>query len=274
MNDEVIDTVRVLLDLRRLGASLAILAGVGVLLFLLRRLTAGLAERFPRRRLLILSAFPVLRLGLWLAAATFVIFAVLQPSLNAVLALSATVGVAVGFGAQDLVRNVLAGVLILAERPFSAGDLIEVDGHRGEVLSIGLRSVRLRTFDDSTVSLPNSLLINNPVSNSNSGELHELVAVEVTLPASVDTHAVADLAYEAALCSPYCYRKKPVTVLVEDRYDLVPLTVFRVKAYVVDVRFEKALASDIVARLKEEVAARGLVPGAAADFTAAPATAG
>ena len=49
------------------------------------------------------------------------------------LTISASIGLAVGLGAQDLIRNLIAGVLMLFERPFLVGDMIGVGDHYGEV---------------------------------------------------------------------------------------------------------------------------------------------
>ena len=72
--------------------------------------------------------------------------------------------------------------------------------------------------------------------------------------------SVIGLKQEAALCSPYVYRKNPVVVLVEDLFDHGFLSVFKVKAYVVDVRFERLMASDITERIKESIIERNILP--------------
>ena len=76
------------------------------------------------------------------------------------------VGVAVALGAQDLFRNLIAGILVLAERRFSQGDWIRVDGVvEGTVVSIGFRSSVIRRFDKAPVFVPNSKLSDNSLTN-------------------------------------------------------------------------------------------------------------
>ncbi len=157
-------------------------------------------------------------------------------------------------------KNVLAGVFILMDRPFRVGDLIKVDDYYGEVIQIGIRTSRIHTFDDSMITLPNGMLFSKAVVNSNSGALFEQVVVEFFLPGTVPVAGVKDLMQEAALCSPYVYRKNPVVVLVEDLFDHGFLSVFKVKAYVVDVRFERFMASDITERIKENILERNILP--------------
>ncbi len=210
-----------------------------------------LAAKFGRYRIFISSLFPVLRLGIWIGTTAFVVFAVFNPPLNTLLAISASAGLALGLGAQDLIKNIIAGIVILFDRPFRVGDMIDAGGHYGEVRSIGLRSTRIQTFDDSTVTLPNSMVLGQAVSNSNAGELDEMVVVEFHLPASVDVGQARELAREAAACSPYVFLKKPIVVAIEDRFDRTFLTRMRIKVYVLDIRLERLVASDITERLKQ-----------------------
>ncbi len=76
------------------------------------------------------------------------------------------VGVAVALGAQDLFRNLIAGILVLAERRFNQGDWIRVDGVvEGTVESIGFRSSVIRRFDKAPVYVPNSKLSDDSLTN-------------------------------------------------------------------------------------------------------------
>lgn len=75
-------------------------------------------------------------------------------------------GVAVGLGAQDLFKNLIAGLLILTEKRFLPGDWIKVDGVvEGTVEEINFRSTLVRRFDKGPVYVPNSKLADNAVTN-------------------------------------------------------------------------------------------------------------
>ncbi len=75
-------------------------------------------------------------------------------------------GVAVALGAQDLFKNLIAGILILAEKRFADGDWIRVDDVvEGTVESIGFRSTRVRRFDKAPVQVPNAQLADRAVTN-------------------------------------------------------------------------------------------------------------
>ena len=90
--------------------------------------------------------------------------AILVPELLTALgslgvALGAAVGAALGFGAQQLVRDYLNGILILSENPFSVGDVVAVAGVTGTIEEIGLRRTVLRDVDGTVHSVPNGEIL-------------------------------------------------------------------------------------------------------------------
>jgi small conductance mechanosensitive channel len=75
------------------------------------------------------------------------------------VALGAAVGAALGFGAQQLVRDYLNGILILGENPFSVGDVIAIAGVQGTVEEVGLRRTVVRDVDGVVHSVPNGEIL-------------------------------------------------------------------------------------------------------------------
>jgi small-conductance mechanosensitive channel len=88
-----------------------------------------------------------------------------QTFLAAFATLGGAIALAVGFAAQDLLGNFVAGVFILKDKPFEPGDWIEWDGKAGRVEDIDLRVSRVRTFDNELITVPNGDLANNAVTN-------------------------------------------------------------------------------------------------------------
>lgn len=97
-------------------------------------------------------------------------------------------GVAVALGAKDLFQNVIAGLLIMVEHRFCDGDWIKVEGvAEGTVEDIGLRSTRIRRFDQAPMFVPNSKLSDNAVTNFSHMTYRRIYwAVGVTYDTSVD----------------------------------------------------------------------------------------
>lgn len=75
-------------------------------------------------------------------------------------------GVAVALGAQDLFKNLIAGIMILLEKRFNIGDVISVPGHtEGTVEHIGFRSTLIRKFDSTPITIPNYIFAEAPILN-------------------------------------------------------------------------------------------------------------
>ncbi|MFA9518210.1 mechanosensitive ion channel family protein [Halopenitus sp. H-Gu1] len=85
--------------------------------------------------------------------------------LSAFAVFGSAIALAVGFAAQDLLGNFVAGVFILKDKPFEVGDWIEWNGRSGRVEDIDLRVSRVRTFNNERVTVPNGELANNAVTN-------------------------------------------------------------------------------------------------------------
>ncbi|MEM1043823.1 MAG: mechanosensitive ion channel domain-containing protein [Bacteroidota bacterium] len=231
-------------------------------LYLLRGLVwllEALAARTAERRLFYKRLIPIVRLLVWALAVYLIIAAVFQIPGNSLLAAAAAVGVAVGFAAQEVLKNIFGGLVIILDQPFQVGDKIAVEGTYGEVVSIGLRSTRIVTPDDNLVSVPNAQVVDGQVSNANAGELNLQVVTELYLPGWVDVSLAKRIAYEAAANSKYVYLNKPIVVIAKDEFRETFLLLLKVKAYVLDTRYEFLLMSDVTEAAKAEFLRHGLL---------------
>jgi len=221
----------------------------------------NLAEKTANYRLFIKRLSPISRILIWSVAIYIIIAGIIAPPFETVLTIAASIGIAVGFASQDILRNIFGGIMIILDRPFQVGDKIQVGEHYGEVLSIGLRSSRVVTPDDSVVSIPNGELMNRAVSNSNSSALDCQVVAEIYLPATTDVRAVKEIAYKAVYSSSYTYLNKPaVVIMLNEIYNTRYVMKLRVKAYVLDIRYEFLFKSDLTEMILHECNKRGLIP--------------
>lgn len=218
------------------------------------------AERSAGHRITLKGLVPVIRIAGWIVVLFVIIAGVIAPKIETIWALTASVGVAVGFASQDILKNIFGGVMILLDSPFKVGDKIEIGSFYGEVVEIGLRSTRIVTPDDSLVSIPNGEVMNHSVSNSNAGELDCQVVAELFLPLEIDTEAVRRIATEAAQTSRYVYLNKGITVLffneVKERRSYLKM---RLKAYVMDIRYEFIFKSELTEIVLRELLRHGMV---------------
>lgn len=248
-------------SITKIVSSLIVLFGTYFFTRILTFLLGALAEKRSSYRLILKRLVPFLNVAIWSIALFVVIAGIISPPIETILTVGASIGIAVGFAAQDILKNIFGGFIIIMDRPFQVGDKIEVDGYYGEVTEIGLRSTRIVTPDDSLVSVPNADLVSNSVSNSNSGALDCQVVASIFLPASVKIEQVKEIAYRAAVTSRYVYLKKPIVVMSENKvFEQNYVVQLKVKAYVLDIRYEFLLKSDITELILGELNREGLVP--------------
>ncbi|MCO5141489.1 MAG: mechanosensitive ion channel family protein [Oligoflexia bacterium] len=209
----------------------------------------GFKKRIPSKRLLIAQSITIISFLIYILGGIYLFYGVVRPPKSLLLAVSGTLAVALGLSLKDLVSSVVAGIILLFDRPFQVGDRISFNGNYGEIITIGLRAVRIVTLDDSIVTIPNSSFITDVVSSGNFGALDMLIETDFHLALGTDLEKAREVLYETAATSRYVFLKKDITIVMNEVAIAERLAVrFRVKCYVLDVRFEKALQSDITIR--------------------------
>jgi len=123
--------------------------------------------------------------------------------LGVLLGAAGIVTVAVGFASQTSASNLISGLFLIAERPFVVGDFITVEGTTGEVLSIDLLSVKMRTFDNLYVRVPNESIIKARITNLTHFPLRR-VDVKVGVAYKEDLSRVRDVLRDVADANPLC----------------------------------------------------------------------
>lgn len=120
-----------------------------------------------RMRLDMSSAILFEKLSFYVLLALVIVFSLslMRIPLTIFAFLGGAVALAIGFGSQQLVSNLISGFILLLERPVRIGDRIDVKGNSGVVIEIGTRCSRLRRADGVEILIPNSELLQNSVTN-------------------------------------------------------------------------------------------------------------
>lgn len=145
-----------------LKAAILLLSGFLVASMASRAVNRFFSKNFSQHHIVLFK-----RLVYWLILALFVASALKQLgfSLSVLLGAAGVLSVALGFASQTSASNLISGLFLIGEKPFQLGDTIKVGTTTGEVLSIDLLSVKLRTFDNLFVRIPNETLIKSEVTN-------------------------------------------------------------------------------------------------------------
>ncbi|MDR2768078.1 MAG: mechanosensitive ion channel family protein [Treponema sp.] len=122
---------------------------------------------------------------------------------SALLGAAGIAGIVLGFAAQASVSSFIAGFFLLSEKPFSVGDTIRVEGISGVVLSVDLLSVKLRTYDNLFVRIPNETIIKSNLVTVTRFPIRRLdLAFDIAY--REDPERVRKILLEIAASNPYC----------------------------------------------------------------------
>ena len=244
-------------------ASALVISGAWLLLRAVDRLVSNLGSIFAERRLLMQKVNAFFHFGVYLVTVITIVLLSFEISNEVLIILGGGVAVAMGFALKDLVASLMAGVIIMLDRQFQVGDRVTFGGQYGDITSIGPRSVKMQTLDDNTVTIPNNLFLNQIAASGNFGALDMQVVIDFHISVDEDGRQVQRLVRESAVTSCYVFLPKPVTVRVSQvvLQHCVALRL-RLKVYVLDTKYEKALVSDITLRVLEAFAAADIRPPA------------
>lgn len=123
--------------------------------------------------------------------------------LSVLLGAAGILSVAIGFASQTSASNLISGLFLMIERPFSIGDVITADGTTGEVISIDLLSVKIRTFDNLFVRIPNESMIKQQVTTLTKFPIRRF-DMKVGIAYKEDIERVRKIMMEVADLEPMC----------------------------------------------------------------------
>lgn len=235
---------------------LLIVIGTSLLIIATQNMLPWIANRLHGKpRFFLLAMVPLLRLLFIVASILLVVPRVIEPSMQNMVAVLGSLGLALGFALKDYAASLIAGVVAVGERPYRNGDWIEINGIYGEVSHIGIRTLQLVTPEDTIVSIPHLKLWNQAVANANNGTPKLQCAADFYLHPDHDASEVDQLLRDVAVTSPYLRYDKPVSVVVREH----PWgTHYRLKAYPIDPRQQFRFISDLTLRGKEGIRTLGV----------------
>lgn len=196
----------------------SVLKGIAVLVFgiLLSRFFAAVLGRIVRRKGTEQQAMVLRRAVFFILSAIVVITALRRFGfdLGVLLGAAGILTVAVGFASQTSASNLISGLFLIGERPFVMGDVIKVGDTVGTVISIDSLSVRLRTFDNLLVRVPNESLLKSQITNMSHFPIRR-VDITMVVPFNEDLNRVREHLMEVADRSSLCLDEpKPLLIIL------------------------------------------------------------
>lgn len=195
------------------------IAGLVLLVLASFKIVQVIVVRFLKGRVADQNAVFVGRLIRYTAftVAAMTVFNRLGIDLSALLGAAGIAGIAVGFAAQTSVSNVISGLFLISEKPFQVGDSIQVADVSGIVQSIDFLSVKIQTFDNRFVRVPNETIIKSNVVNVTRYPIRRL-DVWLTVSYADDLETVKRILEEVARDNVYVL-DNPEPLIVLDKFD-------------------------------------------------------
>jgi len=242
-----------------IGSSIVLLVIAWLVMKLVDNLVTELGRAFADSRLFIQRLNAFFHFFVYITVITGIVLLSFDFSPQVLAVIGGGIAVAAGFATRDLLASLVAGVMIVFDRPFQVGDRVSFGGQYGDVLQIGLRSVKLRTLDDSVVTIPNNMLLNEVSSSANFGVLDMQIDTDFYIAIDQDATLASRLVHEAALISRFIYLPKPIVVNVEEVQINANIALrIRLKTYVLDTLYEKRFTTDVTLRVLDEFAEHGI----------------
>jgi small-conductance mechanosensitive channel len=224
--------------------------------FVFARLLSGLAGRVARRYLSQQYGM-LLRKAVYYGIAVLILIVVLQMlgvKVTALLGAAGIAGIAIGFASQTSFSNLISGLFLISEKTFQVGDVIRVGDKTGIVQSIDLLSVKMNTFDNLFLRIPNEQLIKTELTNITRYPIRRL-DIKLGVAYKSDINRVKQLLREVAAANPYCLMEPEPLIVFTDFGDSALQFLFGLWFYKTDYL---ALKNSVMQEIKEAFDAAGI----------------
>lgn len=231
--------------------SFVVVIASALVLRIVSEIGSRLGNRFTSHRLLVQKFESFAQFAIYLGAAGICLGLSIRLDKTAMAVVGGALAFSIGFAMRDLVAAFIAGVTIMFDRPFQVGDRVEYAGQYGDIIKIGLRSVRMNTLDDHVVTIPNNKILTDVTASGNYGCLEMQVPMDFYIGADQDLSVATRIIHEACLTSRYCYLDRNVPIEAK-QVILENYVAFQLKARpcVLDVKYEKDFETDVHSRVQ------------------------
>jgi len=173
-------------------------------------------------------------------------------SLAPLLGAAGILGVALGFASQTSVSNIISGLFLIAEQPFKVDDIITVGNTTGVVLSIDMLSIKIRTFDNQFVRIPNETIIKTEVINVTRFPIRRLSAL-ISVAYKEDLARVREVLMDVAEKNEFSL-SEPEPMIIFDAFGTSSIDLrFMVWAPTPDfIKLKNSIFEEVKARFDEE----------------------
>jgi|KBSMisStaDraftv2_1062788.scaffolds.fasta_scaffold01772_4 small-conductance mechanosensitive channel len=209
----------------------------------------------PKKKTRLGSIALLVRIGIW-TAGFFIAVAAAGIPISKISILIGALGVGIGFGLQNLVNNLVSGIIIAFERPIQIGDTIEIAGKTGTVQEIGIRSSQINNGEGANIIVPNGDLLSQQLINWTMHNRNKRLKVQISIPYTSDFRKARDLMLEEIQKSDKVM-KDPKPAVTVDSFTSTNVN-FELKFWVPDMSEVGAVRNEIMLNIVEAFLRNGI----------------
>ena len=195
------------------------------------------------------SSILLVRLTIWIIGFLIAIAASGVP-LDKITIIIGALGVGIGFGLQNIVNNVVSGIVMVFEKPIQVGDLVEVGGKTGTVRAMGIRASKILTLEGSEVIIPNGDILSDNLINWTLSNTHKRISLEVGVAYGTDIEKVKSI-FKSIIDSNKDVIKIPAPLILLDSFGDSSVN-FRILCWVSDIDNWLTIKSVLMSTIFEE----------------------
>lgn len=145
-----------------------------------------------------------------------IVISELKINLVPIFGAAGIIGLVVGVASQTSIGNIISGFFLVSEKSFEIGDVIRVDGNTGTVLSIDLLSIKIRTYDNLFIRIPNQKVISSEITNLTRFPIRR-IDIPVKVAYKDDLEKVKEILKKSVKQNPYCL-DEPEPVIIFQKF--------------------------------------------------------
>ena len=184
----------------------------------------------------------------------FIVLHLLGVKITALLGAAGIVGIAIGFASQTSMSNLISGLFMISEKPFEIGDVIKMGSTVGIVLSIDLLSVKIKTFDNQYIRIPNEKLLGSELTNITRFPIRRM-DINLGVAYKTDIDHLKSVLREIAVANPYCLDEPEPLIVFSNFGDSALEFLFGIWFYKTDYL---SLKNSIMQEIKERFEHEGI----------------
>lgn len=140
----------------------------------------------------------------------------LQAPLLAILSGAGFAGIVIGFAAKDVIANFIGGIILLFDKPFKIGDVIEIEGIVGKVTDISVRTTIIMTADGEYVTVPNATITNSVIRNRSAPDPNYRIRVPISVDYRTDLKKLNRIVIETLGRLDYALKNPPPELIFKN----------------------------------------------------------